>query len=123
MRNKKNEEVWQRIINGEHGYAVANVARADVSWVKGDSVFGTYYGPGNQIVGEELNDAMILSIAMHKKLRFNKEVGRASKRAFYEADISRMIRQRRRWDTDFKDKHKEADKLEEYWENNRDIFI
>ena len=107
---------------GENGFAIANVGKngmaEDVSFWRGGGVAGTYHGGPYGLIGRELKEAMILSIAEGRMLAYKAEPGAASPATFYRMDIDHMIRDRRR-----KGEHDTVAALEQFLAAHPEVFI
>jgi hypothetical protein len=107
---------------GETGFAIANVKKngiaEDVSFHRGHGVAGVYHGGPHGLIGRDLKEAMILSIAEGRILACNREPGVASRATFYRTDLDRLIRDRRR-----KGEHATVAALEQYLAAHPDVFI
>jgi hypothetical protein len=116
------EQALEYIKAGESGFAIANVKKngiaEDVSFWRGGGIAGTYHGGPYGLIGQDLKEAVILSIAEGRMLACKAEPGAASPATFYRTDIDHMIRDRRR-----RGEHATVAALEQYLAAHPEVFI
>jgi hypothetical protein len=116
------EQALEYIQAGERGFAIANVRKngiaEDVSFWRGGGATGTYHGGQYGLIGKDLKEAMILSIAEGRMLACTAQPGAASPATFYRSDIDHMIRDRR-----LKGEHATVAALEQYLAAHPEVFI
>jgi hypothetical protein len=107
---------------GESGFAIANVKKngvaEDVSFYRGQGLAGTYHGGPHGLIGKDLKEAIILSIAQGRIVACSQEPGVASQATFYRTDIDHLILDRR-----LKGEDATVAVLEQYLAAHPDVFI
>jgi hypothetical protein len=116
------EQALEYIEAGENGFAIANVRKngiaEDVSFWRGGGPAGTCHGGPCGLVGKDLEQAMILSIAEGRMLACTAQPGAASPATFYRTAIDHLILDRR-----LKGEHATVAALEQYRAAHPEVFI